>query len=377
MSKRRERVDFEKNKRDVCLLLRRHPDLSRQQLSDMTGLHRSTISKVIRQYIEAGMIEEMGKIMPHQKRVGKYQVRIGIRDDIGWSLGVGLSAGRADLAVLGASGSLLRTNVMPFDTPLSSLPPLLSRHLETWFERDGAPPGDCAAVGVSTSGQVDEARERLLHCCELAVDNYDLAREWSGHFSCPVRVFNGLQAETLCHVTNPVRPDSESFLYLRLQCRPAPGGHDISAAEVALVFRGELYTGVRGQAGRFFGPLQQGSHAVVSDEELAMLGDINGGSTVGLDALSEILANVAISAVGWTDIDRVILGGAVIPRNELFMQGLNARAWKILSEESPDRKPVVEPARVHLPAAAYSAGLLACEWAPMSFLRAEPREESN
>ena len=100
-SARRERADFERNRRDVCLLLRRHRALSRQQLSDMTGLHRSTMSKVISHFLQSGMAAELGKITPDRKRVGKRQVLIGIPDDAGWSLGIGLSEGRADIAVLG------------------------------------------------------------------------------------------------------------------------------------------------------------------------------------------------------------------------------------------------------------------------------------
>ena len=183
---------------------------------------------------------------------------------------------------------------MGFDAPLARFPLLLSRQLAAWFRREGAPRGDCAAVGVSVSGQVDASRERVLDCAELALHDYPLAREWARHFPSPVHVYNGLQAEALCHLTNPVRPGGESFVYVRLQGLPVAGGHRVSGTESAIVLRGSLYTGARGQAGRLLGKLNHDPQVVLSEADLARLADAGAGGSAGLDELARELGQLIL-----------------------------------------------------------------------------------
>ena len=97
----------EHNRRMVFQLLRRHRQLSRQQISDSTDLHRSTLSKIMSEFLDRRLVREVGRIEPPVRRVGKRQILLEIRGDVGWTLGVGINIDWARMVAVDAAGRLM------------------------------------------------------------------------------------------------------------------------------------------------------------------------------------------------------------------------------------------------------------------------------
>ncbi len=331
----------------------------------MTGLHRSTVSKVITDYLDMGMVTEDGKIEPGQKRVGKKQMLVRIRNEAAWSLGIELRRGRADLTVVGASGAAIQSSSFDFDCPVDEIPVHLSRHIEAWLGKEGAPKGKHAGVGISLRGRVDSAAGHVLHWPEYSLQRYPLVQDWSKCFSAPLFAFDGTHAESACEILNPVKPADENFVYVHLDCRPLSGGLAVSGAESGIVFRGSLYTGAQGNAGRFLGKLNHESPTRLSDHEVKMLEKAGSEITPGMDALASELAELISGTAGLLDVERVILGGHVVPQNSDFLHLVNTRVRRALDAGDGTPTPKVHPGRFRSPTAAHCAGLLAFERSPI------------
>ena len=362
---RKVRTDFEENRRAICSLLRRHHGLSRQQLSDMTGLHRSTVSKVITDYLDMGVVTEEGKIEPGHRRVGKKQMLVRIRNEAAWSLGIGLRRGHADLTVVGASGAAIRSSSLDFDGPVDEIPIHLSRHIDAWFGKEGAPKGKCAAVGVCLLGRVDSPAGNVLHWPDYSLQQYPLVQDWSKNFSAPLFVFDGIHAESACEILNPVKPADENFVYVHLDCRPLSGGLAVTGTESGIVFKGSLYTGAQGNAGRFLGKMNHESPIRLSEQEVKMLGQAGSDITSSLDALASELADLISGTAGLLDVDRVILGGHVVPQNADFLHLVNTRVRRALDAGDGTPTSKVHPSRFSSPTTAHCAGLLAFDHSPV------------
>lgn len=361
---RKVRVDFEENRRTICSLLRRHHGLSRQQISDMTGLHRSTVSKVITEYLHLGVATEKGKIEPGQKRVGKKQMLVRIQDAAGWSLGIAIHRGHADFTVVGASGAAIQSSALDFNCPLDEIPIHLARHIESWLADKNAPQGKCAAVGIGIHARVERHTGCVLHWPEYSVQRYPMAQDWAKYFSTPIFVYNSTCAESLCEIKNPVRPENESFVYIHLDCRPAKDGFSVTSSQSSIVIQGALYAGAQGNAGRFRGKMNHESSVQLSEKELKMIGQPDSGLTPNLDAMASELADLVAGTAGLLDIDRLILGGHVVPLNPDFLDLVNMRVRRALDAGDGTPTPKVHPSRFVSPTAAHCAGLMAFDHSP-------------
>lgn len=354
----------DQNRRAIFQLLRRYGGLSRQQLSNMTHLHRSTLSKIMSELIRSGIASEVGKIEPTSRRVGKKQIMIQVNDAAGWTLGVGLHLDVARVAVMGASGKVLRHSSFPMGRDITVFPAQLEKHLSDWFAKEGMPQGTCLALGVGLSGIVNSKTGVIQRSLLYNVRDYPLARELAKVFPCPVWIFNDARVESYTQIQNPMAGHGESFLYLHLSLRGDGQGYQVWGFGSSLVLDGRLVVGSNHLAGELFGVLKPELKTRLSEEDLKALTSLESSTSPGMFLLADEMNPLLAGLAGVFDPDRLVLGGEIVPRNPAFLRRVQMQLNQTLLRDQDMKLVTVEPARIQEPATAFGAALLSYDMAP-------------
>lgn len=94
--------------------IRSAPTGARAELARQTGLSAMAVSRIIRELIDAGLVEETGKL-PTKSSPGRRQTDLRISPSGAYAIGVVISAFGHELAVFDAAGQSLAQRTLPFD----------------------------------------------------------------------------------------------------------------------------------------------------------------------------------------------------------------------------------------------------------------------
>jgi glucokinase-like ROK family protein len=142
-------------------MLRLRGPLSRTDIADGTGYSRATITSVINQLTELGILEEIGD---GRSSGGRRPRVLSFRADFGYMIGVDMGATSLDLALANFKGDILARDSLPIDvrdgpeTVLALLRDLVIQHLKT----RGIAPERIYAFGIGVPGPVDFAAGVLI-----------------------------------------------------------------------------------------------------------------------------------------------------------------------------------------------------------------------
>lgn len=135
-------------------MLRQHGDLSRTEIADATGYSRATITTVINELIEIGIVEEIGDGISNGGRRPRV---LSFRADFGYLVGIDMGATSLDLVLADFKGSILTHDAIEIDVregAVSILTIIRDSVLARLAERSIAP--ECVyAFGIGVPGPVD------------------------------------------------------------------------------------------------------------------------------------------------------------------------------------------------------------------------------
>ncbi len=253
----------EHNRRMVFHLLRRHRRLSRQRIADSTGLHRSTLSKIMSEFLERKLVREVGQVVPLVKRVGKRQTLLEIRGDVGWTLGVSITNEWTRMVVVDAAGALIADSQMKLGDDISLVPAQLKAHADTWLADDRRPAGRFFGIGVAVPGIADTERGVLIYSDHFRIRNHPLADAITAAFGVPASIDNDARLEATAYMSQPEGNSDDDFVFLYLNHRPQDGGVVFTDFGSAIVIEGRIHRGAHRGAGELWGRLP--AHASVAD----------------------------------------------------------------------------------------------------------------
>lgn len=180
------------NRRLVLQSLFRSEGLSRANLAAATKLTPATVSYIVGELLEDGLVEEIGR---GPVKIGRPSTLVGVKADARFTVCADLS----DSTVFRASVFDLRGGVVRrSETPISSSTGAYAvrRVEEVIAESVAAAPGPLLGIGIGTPGVVTVGGV-VVEADNLGWFNVDLAERLSRRFALPVSVANDANAAAL------------------------------------------------------------------------------------------------------------------------------------------------------------------------------------
>jgi predicted NBD/HSP70 family sugar kinase/biotin operon repressor len=223
------------NRSILLNLIRLHQPVSRARLAVMTGMFRSSISDIVKELVDAGLLIEK-RATPEGR--GRVPVMLSLNDRGFEVLGVSVRFDQTTVTVAGLTGKTgerlsFATPQAPAElvTQIAAAAATLSAGGEEQRSRS------IQQIGVSVPGLVDANSGRVRWLPRLpACSNFDLAAALKQELGAPVAVDNDANLAALAEVTIALSEHDSlrDFVFLDLGAEGVGGG---------MILNGELYRG--------------------------------------------------------------------------------------------------------------------------------------
>ena len=229
------------NRRIVLNLIREYQPISRAELARRMNVRRGTLTPLVRQLVDSGVVFEKGTAATAR---GRRPTMLCVRTRGRLVVAVDVRSGRSSIALSDVSGRMLARET--FDTPASpnQLADLLASEV-TRLLREHAPNGGegCQGIGIVLPGMVDRTTGRLLYAPRLGWRNVDLRASVSARLGMKVFIESAPIACALARLW--LEPEAtrsvNSFAYVSVS----------EGIGVGLVVNGEMLRGETHTAGEF------------------------------------------------------------------------------------------------------------------------------
>ena len=231
----------EVNRRIVLNLIREYQPISRAELARRMQVHRGTMTPLVRELVESGVVFEKGTVTTAR---GRRPTLLCVRTRGRLVLAADVRPGRSVIALADVSGQILAREA--FDTPATpaELPELLAAEVASLL-RQQAPDGveGCQGLGIVLPGMVDRKTGRLIYAPRLGWRDVDLRSAVAQRVGMRCYIESAPIACALARLW--LDPDAtravNSFAYVSVS----------DGIGVGLAFNGEMLRGEAHTAGEF------------------------------------------------------------------------------------------------------------------------------
>ena len=217
--------------------LRRFAPLSRAELASRTGLNRSTVSIIVNNLIEEGLIQETNL---QNCKVGRPGMMLELNPKGGFAIGIELGVDFISIILTDFIARVQWREQVCSDPNEDQITILdraatLTQHALDYGLSQGLRP---LGIGVGVPGLVDLRQGKLIFAPNLHWNNVPLRLIWSQHFNLPIFVENEANAAALGEYYFGAAQGVDSFIYLS-------AGIGLGAG---IVLDGKLFRGSNGYA---------------------------------------------------------------------------------------------------------------------------------
>jgi N-acetylglucosamine repressor len=237
------------NRQIVLNLIREGEPISRSEIAQKTALHRATISLIMDELLDSGLVEEFGS---GESKGGRPPILLRVRAAGPVAIGVDVGTVRTVVAKSDLAGRVLEQE--EFATAPAA-PDTLRNIVGSVRRLVGKNRGDIEGVGVSLPGLVDYETSSALYIPHFKWRDWPIARELEAAVGLPVTVDNDANAVALAELWfgRPEVRDVRDFIMVLVA----------EGIGTGIVFDGQVYRGERGVAGEF-GHMVVGQNAPVA-----------------------------------------------------------------------------------------------------------------
>lgn len=308
------------NRRLILDQIRQGTDLSRSDLVRLTGLSKATVSAIVAELIETGLVQETGNQNPSASNNwgGRPRISLSLVPDANFALGAEVTTEECRVVLTNLHAEPIKRIARPVGTSDLSVQALLQilEECVTAVTAD-VEPARILALGVCVPGIVDSAAGVVTLSVILPWKNVALAQELRQRFAFPVAVFSRGNAATWGERWYGAGRDVDNLLYVRVGTAIVSG----------LVMGGQPYLG------RNYGAGELGHMTVQPDGALCRCGNRGCLATVAtidalLNRMRQLLRNDPTNPL-WTtmqhNFDHLTLSDVVAAarlQNELAQQAL-------------------------------------------------------
>ena len=226
------------NRQIVLNYVREREPISRADIARETALQRSTVSTIVEELKDEGLIEEIGA---GKSTGGRRPTLLRLRAAGALAIGVSITPSQTTVATSDLAGRVLRRE----DFPVSKRPDeTLSLVIDCVRDMASKETEQAVAgVGVSLPGLVDPDTGRAIYIPYFRWRDWAIAEEVEAATGLTVRVDNDANAAALAELWfgRPEVSDARDFIMVLIA----------EGIGTGIVFDGQIYRGERGAAGEF------------------------------------------------------------------------------------------------------------------------------
>lgn len=191
-------------------------EASRTEIADRLGLSQMAASRIVRELIEADLVEEAG-LTNREAGPGRYATSLRLCDRGVYAAGITFSAYSTEVAVVGATGQVVAQRAVELNefSEGGSALGLLADALIDLIDTHAIPRERVVGVGVVLSAHLDAARRRVLNAGYLGLKPFDVVEPVAMRTGLPAIAENIARALTLAEVAVGVVKDVENVVVIR------------------------------------------------------------------------------------------------------------------------------------------------------------------
>lgn len=215
--------------------------LSRQDVSGRTTMSAATVSNVVAELLDEGVVAEVGQVASDG---GRPAVLVGVRPGFGSVIGIDVSESGVvvelfDLA-MGWSATIERTLGHRAPDPQEILT-LAAAAVGEVVTKAGKQPGEVIGIGVGVPGLVEDDGESIVHAPSLGWEGVPFAHQLQEATGIPVALDNGAKALARAEAWFGAGNGAQNLIVCLI-------GSGVGAA---ILSEGRLFRGATGSAGEW------------------------------------------------------------------------------------------------------------------------------
>ncbi len=225
------------NKQIVLTYIRDRAPISRAEIARQTALQRSTVSAIVEDLYNAGLIEEIGA---GDSNGGRKPTLLQIKSGKAFAIGIDLTPTETHLAVADLSGNIIEQET--FDTSDDAdfmSGQIVSRTIKLAEKYQS----DEMEIGISLPGIVDQANSKVVFVPYFGWREWEISKQLTDATGLPVTMDNDANAIAFAELWFGQNDTHGIKNFITVLVAEGIG--------TGIVFEGQIYRGARGAAGEF------------------------------------------------------------------------------------------------------------------------------
>lgn len=225
------------NKQIVLNYVRDRAPISRAEIARETALQRSTVSAIVDDLHDAGLIEEIGT---GDSTGGRKPTLLKIKTGVPAALGVDVTPRQTTVAVADLSGKILKKETFPtlpdIERMTEQIVAKVVKYAKLYDKYN-------LEVGISIPGIADQVNENAVYIPYFQWSDWDIVRQITRHTNLPVVIDNDANATALAELWFGEEKIRRHRNFITVLVSEGIG--------TGIVFDGQIYRGESGAAGEF------------------------------------------------------------------------------------------------------------------------------
>ncbi|MBW8348543.1 ROK family transcriptional regulator [Bacillus sp. IITD106] len=225
------------NKSLLLNLIYLHGPISRVELARLTKLSPTTVSVLVEEIMNEGIIHETGT---SGSGVGRKMTMLEINANNGYVVGVDLSKASSRFVLLNLRGEVISMDKLDSFIGEKSLREKLPKTIESFIKKQGVDRSLIKWTGISVPGILDEKEETVLGSKYLQIRDFPLKPLLTEKFDIPIHLVNDIEAASFAERFSGAAKGKETIVYILVD-------YGIGAG---FVINNQIYRGATNQAGK-------------------------------------------------------------------------------------------------------------------------------
>ncbi|QRF22419.1 ROK family protein [Alicyclobacillus sp. TC] len=178
----------ELNKNIIMNLIRNQSPISRAQISVESGLNKATVSSIVDEFIQEGLVIELG---PARSAIGRRPRMLGFNATAGYAIGVELGIEYVHVLTVDLAGRVVSSHESPL--PTTDVRSVVAEIVACIKEEiSNIPDSDLGIIGVGLGvpGLVDFSSGNVLYSPNLGWSDVPLRAYLEAHINLPIFIDN-------------------------------------------------------------------------------------------------------------------------------------------------------------------------------------------
>jgi predicted NBD/HSP70 family sugar kinase len=308
------------NRRLILRLLTTEGPHSRLRIARRTGIQNSTVTHIIRDLLDHGMLETAGKA--EAVGAGRRHVLLEVNARYGWVAGISLQQDNvADVVFMDAARRILGEDRIRIDTTSGDLATDLQRSLAGILRRPKEQ-GKLLGLGFGLPGIVDTESQVVRNSRRFQLQDYPLGERLRAHFDVPVTVDHNVHLAAHAERHLGQAKGLPDFLFFMVNRSLDRDGRAYFSFGTALHLSDEVYRGAHFAAGELDPTLAPKIDLSAREAEkvLAALEREDGPPDELMTEIAVILASSLAPVANLIDPSAIVIGSEQPIRRRSFLK---------------------------------------------------------